>query len=80
MNLLTVNLDYPEMIANYKGKRFTIRWIREDSYYYECCDSENRIIAADILNIEELRNGAQFNDLVHWMARGFRGLPQEIPE
>jgi hypothetical protein len=82
-NALIVDLKDFSMICYKNGERYYIKLIDGENYYYERkCLVTSEIIDAEICSIETLRNGGQFNDTVHWMARGYKGLPASelIPE
>ena len=77
-DVLVVNLKTFEMQCYKGGESFHIKLLSGNQYYYERkCIATGEILDADITDIETLRNGGNIPGVVHWMARGYRGLPTD---
>ena len=77
--VLIVDLKTMTMTCFKGGEKYIIKMQPDgETYYYERSNIETEeIIDADITDIESLRNGGNLPGVVHWMARGYKGLPAQ---
>ena len=78
-DVLIVDLKTLSMTCYKSGEKYVIEMQRDGAtYYYQRSNViTGEIIDADITDIKSLENGANLPPVVHWMARGYKGLPAE---